>query len=525
MTLESQHVATPVQKRTVQSLCTLVNHAANLLVLLMLTGFTAAAQAQFNYMTNNGAITITGYAGAGGDIVIPEVTNGFPVTGIADWAFYDSSSLTSVTIPDTVTNLGRFTFYHCVGLTNVTLPNGLKVIPEYAFYFCSSLTGITIPDTVTTIGDYALSDCASLTNISFPGSVKSIGTSAFASCTSLSSVTIPNGITSISGYSYAYCTSLTNIVLPQTVTGIGAWAFAHCPNLSSITLPQSVTSIGSVAFGYCGLTNITIGTGVALVGDQAFFGCETLSSIAIPSSVVSIGSEAFEQCNNLTSINVDPSNSAYSSTDGVLFDKTQSTLIRCPAGKTGPYSIPTGVNNIAASAFHFCAYLTSVMIPDSIISIGDAAFAYCYSLTNVTTGSGLTSIGNGAFQVCLSLTGVYFRGDTPSLGFAVFWPDDNATVYFLPGSGGWGPTFGDIPTAVWAPTLHTSYGNFDISTNKFAFNVSWTSGKIIVVEACTNLAAPIWSPLETNTLMGESLSFGDMHWTNYPVRFYRLRSL
>jgi hypothetical protein len=47
---------------------------------------------------------------------------------------------------------------------------------------------------------------------------------------------------------------------------------------------------------------------------------------------------------------------------------------------------------------------------------------------------------------------------------------------------------------------------------------------VIVVEACTNLANPIWLSLSTNILTGDSSYFSDPQWTNYPGRFYRLRS-
>jgi hypothetical protein len=47
---------------------------------------------------------------------------------------------------------------------------------------------------------------------------------------------------------------------------------------------------------------------------------------------------------------------------------------------------------------------------------------------------------------------------------------------------------------------------------------------VIVVEACTNLANPLWLSLETNTLSGGSCYFSDPLWTNQPARFYRLRS-
>ena len=88
----------------------------------------------------------------------------------------------------------------------------------------------------------------------------------------------------------------------------------------------------------------------------------------------------------------------------------------------------------------------AVTIPDSILglpvtSIGAGAFGEC---------TGLTSIEMEAFWTCTNLTSVRFEGNAPSLvGSDVFAGDDNATVYYLPGTTGWGPTFGGRPTAVW----------------------------------------------------------------------------
>src|SRR5665213_1122621 len=66
----------------------------------------AVAQGQFTFTTNNGAITITGYTGFGGDVVIPDSTNGYPIVSIGDSAFDFSRNLTSVTIPNGVTSIG-----------------------------------------------------------------------------------------------------------------------------------------------------------------------------------------------------------------------------------------------------------------------------------------------------------------------------------------------------------------------------------------------------------------------------------
>jgi hypothetical protein len=66
--------------------------------------------------------------------------------------------------------------------------------------------------------------------------------------------------------------------------------------------------------------------------------------------------------------------------------------------------------------------------------------------------------------------------------------------------------------------------NFGFQTNQFGFNLNWASDQTVVVEACTNLANPVWTPVGTNTLTGGSSYFSDPDSTNYPGRFYRLRS-
>ena len=120
------------------------------------------------------------------------------------------------------------------------------------------------------------------------------------------------------------------------------------------------------------------------------------------------------------------------------------------------------------------------------------------------------------------MTSVYFEGNAPSLGQDVFSGADNVTVYYQPGATGWGATFGGRPTAVWKPQVQTGAASFGVRTNQFGFDISWASDRVIVVDACTNLAEPVWSPVSTNTLAGGLSSFSDPQWADYPVRFYRL---
>jgi hypothetical protein len=113
-------------------------HALAALALLALP---ASVQAQFILTTNNGAITITAYTATNRVVVIPSSTNGFPVTSIGPNAF-ETSGLTSVTIPDSVTNIAPFAFDECTNLTGVAIGTNVTGIGLYAFGLCSSLTAI-----------------------------------------------------------------------------------------------------------------------------------------------------------------------------------------------------------------------------------------------------------------------------------------------------------------------------------------------------------------------------------------------
>ena len=152
---------------------------------------------------------------------------------------------------------------------------------------------------------------------------------------------------------------------------------------------------------------------VTSIGDYAFDGCSDLTSVTIPNSVTNIGNNVFEGCSNLTAITVEGENANYSSTDGVLFNKDKTTLIACPAKKTGSYSIPNSVTNVGDCAFMDCSGLTFVTIPNGVTSIGVSAFGGCSSLTSVTIPNSVTSIGSHAFDDCSFLTSVYVMAATP----------------------------------------------------------------------------------------------------------------
>ena len=252
---------------------------------------------------------------------------------IGDSAFYNCSSLTGITIPNSVTTIGRGAFSYCYSLTGITIPDSVTTIgqgafegwtgvtstdniifpndqlkikyfeSDYAFSAWGSLTSVTIPDSVTSIGDSAFSSCYSLTGITIPDSVTTIGQGAFAGwtgATSTDNIVFPNEQLKIkyfeSNDAFNGWKSLTSVIIPDSVTSIGKTAFYNCSKLTGITIPDSVTSIEDAAFNTCrGLTSITIPNSVTSIGKYTFSYCNELSSITVlPTTLPALGSRAFD---------------------------------------------------------------------------------------------------------------------------------------------------------------------------------------------------------------------------------------
>lgn len=202
-------------------------------------------------------------------------------------------------------------------------------------------------------------------------------------------------------------------------------------NLISIVLPTSCTTIDSFAFAHCnGLTNVTIPSSVKSLKQYVFYYCSGMNSIIIPSSVNSIGFCTFAMNSGLVS--VDSNNPNYSSLDGVLYDKAQTTLISCPISKIGSFTIPSSVTSIEIYAFLGCKGLTIVTIPSSVTSIGDDAFEFCNGLTTVTIPSSVTSISMNAFKYCSGLITVTIPSSVTSIGVGAFRYCSSLTTVGIP---------------------------------------------------------------------------------------------
>ena len=201
-------------------------------------------------------------------------------------------------------------------------------------------------------------------------------------------------------------------------------------------------------------------------------------------------------------------------------------IVLLPVVVQAQFKFTTNNGSITITGYNTAAGLNAI-IPAAtngypVTSIGQYAFE-ASTVTNVVIPNSVTNIGSYAFYDCSSLTSVYFQGNAPVNGSdtSVFLNDTN-TIYYLPGKTGWHSPFDGRPAVLWNPQSQSSGAMFGVQTNQFGFNLTGSSGMVIVVEGSTDLVN--WMPVATNTLTTGSSYFSDPQWTNYPGRFYRLRS-
>ena len=326
------------------------------------------------------------------------------------------------------------------------------------------VTSVTIEEGVTTIGDYAFYSYTLLTPVIIPDSVITIGEGAFSWCTSLESVTIGDSVTIIGKEAFSYCTRLTSVTIPDSVTTIEDGAFLRCESFVSISIPDGVTTIGK----------------------DAFFSCDSLTMVTIPASVTTIGPMVFRDCESLQSIVVDENNPYFSSLDGVLFNKDQSTLLHYVGGKAGAYTIPDSVTTIGEWAFDSCYLLTSVTIPDSVTTIEHDAFNSCVSLESVFIPDSVTYIRERAFAACDSLKSIVVDENNPylsSLDGVLFSKDQSVLLHYLYSKSG----VYTIPDSV----TNIGFAAFDSCTSLTSVTIpdSVTTIQVAAFEYCSSLTS------------------------------------
>ncbi len=290
------------------------------------------------------------------DIVIPSKYNGKDVTIIGEEAFYNCTTIQSITIPSTITKSRSLAFYGCTSLkavyiddiaawcsiffTNMRYSNPLEQAKK--LYLNGELVEqIVIPEGPTKVSTLAFINCETLVSIEIPNSVTSIGQDTFKGCTNLKTIKIGSGVTEIwDGYST--CSALENIY----INSMEQWLKIDFKNASNplkyaqsliidgnivteVIIPSSIIKIKSAAFaGYASLRSVTLHNEVANIGDYAFYGCTNLQTVTIGEKVSSIGEWAFKNCTSLQEIYI---SSTVTTIESSAFAGCSSITISCRA--------------------------------------------------------------------------------------------------------------------------------------------------------------------------------------------------
>ena len=390
---------------------------------------------------------------------------------------------TSYTIPDGVEQIGVAALAE-TSLTEINVPDSVNEIDRHAFSFNEKLKKIDLSKTsVEKVDTMAFINCTSLaevTEIELPSQLVVIDQSSFAG-TAMKSVRIPDTVTYIGYCAFGYDAEENPIedfvvigkagsaaetyttdtdeeydiandfefltteaadaeeeylaMNPITssdgeyeysVLAAGTCSLLFCVSMDDIiTVPSEidgykVTEIYKGAFIASNATKIILPDTVKTIGEAVF--SENIQSITIPASCTEIQeTEPFITCMSLKEINVEgEGDGAYSSQDGVLYNKDKSTLIVYPVQKSDKkFTVPSSVKELAMSAFCYNEIIEDVDL-SSVEKIGSYAFEGCPSLKNVKLSKDLNFVGTNAFMGCTSLESVRLYDKVETIGDYAF---------------------------------------------------------------------------------------------------------
>ena len=420
-----------------------------LMCLLPVMAFSEAyVSGGYTYTLHDGKAEITRYNGTETEIDLPSTLDGFPVTKIGPSVFSGKKEIIKITLPDGLTEIGTKAL-RGTGIREITLPESLHTLGDYALTFCKSLEAIKVPDTNKAFtaldGVLYAKDMSRLLaypagrgaeRFVLPSSVKAIAKSAFYLCT-LNEIILPENLERIDDEAFLGCVKLQKLDIPPSVTQLGKSAFEFCNELKTLTLPSGITQISERAFAACGgLETVLLPQGVTVIGKQAFYdsdlafidlpgslreigesafgSCDNLTNIRIPKAVKTLGYKALIPCGQLQSIQVDVGNDAYSSLDGVLYNKAQTSLITYPIGKgEDRFVVPEGVLVIEDFALSGC-FLYEIVIPEGVTHIGKGALRESMFLTSLSLPKSVIHIGEGALNYCDKLQSISVSANNPA---------------------------------------------------------------------------------------------------------------
>lgn len=296
-----------------------------------------------------------------GDLVIPSSVTyddvEYQVIALSDFAFYNCSELSAVTLPEGLEKIGKSAFEGCTGLENHDLPSTLKEIGDNA-YKGSSITSITLPEHLNILGNGVFQD-SQLAKAVLVADIETLGDDLFYYCNSLSSVFLPLKLNSIGNRTFCSCRNLTEILFPATLESIGESAFDGC-GLNKLVIPNSVKTLGTRAFYENRIRVLTIGSGLEVIPEEAFAYNNDMLIVNFSEGLKEIALNAFYKAGSITKLQLPGTlttigNGAFYGVDVCELEVPDGvkTLGENSCGTPALLTIGSGVTNIDVNAFSF----------------------------------------------------------------------------------------------------------------------------------------------------------------------------
>lgn len=224
-------------------------------------------------------------------------------------------------------------------------------------------------------------------------------------------VRIPEGVRTIGEFAFKDKTVVEKIAFPDSVIEIEESAFERCLNVSFLIFPPALKSIAKKAFNRCfNVSYIQFSNALKNIGQEAFGYCNKLKTVLLNSELAFIDSSAFNNCSQLASICVTDENQYYTESEGVLYNKDMSALVRCPEGcRVDMVVIPNSVKIIEPWAFYKCTRLIDIILPRTIEVVREYAFKDCCNIQSISVFDSIKEFDISALdgwtqtqQVCFS---------------------------------------------------------------------------------------------------------------------------
>ena len=305
------------------------------------------------------------------------------------WDSY-AGQISSITIGDGVTSIGNNAFYG-TGISNISVPASVKSIGTSAFE-STSLKILSVNS--ETIGKRAFANNLELASVTIGSAVRTIEQYAFSTNTSLSAVTFNEGLEYIRDYAFID-SNLGDIVIPRSVQTIGDYAFYNFKG-ESADIGNAYVGIApfrGVNFKEIKASTLEVEDNILYNGDILILMPDKLEgnvavrdgtteiiydalngfvsaddkkmSLSVPSSVTSINSRINL---NIKEILVSADNANFSSKDGVLLSKDESTLLSVPS-YYGKLEYIVDAESISSYAFMNNIILKTIILTDSVKSV------------------------------------------------------------------------------------------------------------------------------------------------------------